>query len=245
MFPIRTSIPVRYPPIATWTLIAINGFVFLIELMLSDSDLEQFLYTFALIPARYTSPELVGDGPLSLTDYLPYVTNMFLHGGWFHLIVNMWTLWLFGPAIEDRLGPGRYIAFYLACGILASITHAAFNPTSTVPALGASGAIAGVLGCHMRLFPSARVIVVFLVIFLPLFFDVPVLLFTGLWFLMQVLQATGALFMPSAGGGVAWWAHIGGFVAGLVFASSMRPARRREWPRYTDHGVMGFDMYGK
>ena len=124
-----------------------------------------------------------------LTDYLPFVSNMFLHGGWLHLIVNMWTLWLFGRAVEDQLGSGRYLAFYFACGILASITYAALNPNSTVPALGASGAIAGILGCYMRFFPFSRIVVLIPILFIPLFFEVPAMLFAGLWFLFQILGA--------------------------------------------------------
>src|ERR1700684_1348148 len=128
----------------------------------------------------------------------------------------MWTLWLFGPAIEDRLGHLRYLAFYLACGLAASAAHVMFNPTSIVPALGASGAIAGILGCYMRLFPFAQVVVLVPVIFIPLFLALPGVIFAGLWFLMQALQATTGLFLPSAGGAVAWWAHIGGFIGGFA-----------------------------
>src|SRR5260221_252910 len=153
MFPIRNAVPSRYPPVVTWVLIAANCVVFFIELSLSPPELDSFLSRFALIPAQYSAPFPYGDGGLSLTDYLPFVSNMFLHGGWLHLILNMWTLWLFGPTVEDRLGHGWYLSFYLVCGILASVTHAVFNPTSTVPAFGASGAIAGVLGCYIRLFP--------------------------------------------------------------------------------------------
>ena len=118
---------------------------------------------------------------------------MFLHGGWLHLILNMWTLWLFGPTVEDRMGHARYLAFYLACGLAASVAHVMFNPTSIVPALGASGAIAGILGCYMRLFPMARVVVVVPILFIPLFFEVYAFVFIGLWFLIQVLQSMMAL----------------------------------------------------
>src|SRR6267142_435580 len=158
MFPIANGVPLRYPPVATWALIAANCVIFLFQLSLSPSELDLFLDRYALIPARYFD---VGgfDSAVSPSDYLPFFTNMFLHGGWLHLILNMWTLWLFSPPIEDRLGSGRYLVFYLSCGVLASVTHAVFNSTSTVLALGASGAIAGVLGCYLRLFPFARVIV--------------------------------------------------------------------------------------
>jgi membrane associated rhomboid family serine protease len=179
-----------------------------------------------------------------LTDYLPFVSNMFLHGGWLHLIVNMWTLWLFGRAVEDQLGSRRYLAFYFACGTLASVTYAALNPTSTVPALGASGAIAGILGCYMRFFPFSRIVVLIPIIFIPLFFEVPAMLFTGLWFLFQALGALTDWSTPFAGGGIAWWAHIGGFIAGVILAGPLRPPRRRQWPRDVDEGIPGFALSG-
>ena len=181
MIPIRNAVPSRYPPVVTWMLIATNCFVFLLQNSLGPLELEQFLRNFALIPARY--PIVYRDANLTAADFLPFFTMMFLHGGWLHLILNMWTLWLFGPTVEDRLGYGRYLAFYLACGLAASVAHFVFNPTSVVPALGASGAIAGVLGSYMRLFPLARVVVLVPVIFVPLFFEVPAFVFAGLWFL--------------------------------------------------------------
>jgi membrane associated rhomboid family serine protease len=184
------------------------------------------------------------DGSLSLTDYLPFVANMFLHGGWLHLIVNMWTLWLFGRAVEDQLGSGRYLAFYFACGMVASAVYGALNPNSTVPALGASGAIAGILGCYMRFFPFSRIIVMIPIIFIPLFFEVPAMLFAGLWFLFQALGAVADWSTPLASGGIAWWAHIGGFIAGLILAGPLRPPSRRQWPRDVDQGIPGFALSG-
>ena len=132
-----------------------------------------------------------------LLDYLPFLSNMFLHGGWLHLILNMWTLYLFGPAVEDRLGSGRYLVFYLACGLFASIAHAFLNPTSTVPALGASGAISGVLGSFIMMFPLARLVIMIPILFFPFFFEVPAILFAGFWFLTQVTAGMAELFMPS------------------------------------------------
>jgi membrane associated rhomboid family serine protease len=173
------------------------------------------------------------------------LSMMFLHGGWLHLILNMWTLWLFGPTIEDRLGHGRYLTFYLACGFAASITHVIFNPTSIIPALGASGAIAGLLGCYMRLFPMARVVVVVPILFIPLFFEVYAFVFIGLWFLIQVLQSMMALLLPSAGGDVAWWAHVGGFIAGFALGPFLVRSERRYRVYYPDEGVFGFDTKGR
>jgi membrane associated rhomboid family serine protease len=238
MLPIKSTAPVRYPPVATWSLIAINCVVFLFETSLSDAQLEEFLSQFALVPSHFADPA-------GVADYLPFVSNMFLHGGWLHLILNMWTLWLFGPPVEDQFGWRLYLVFYLFCGLLASVTHVVFNPTSSIPALGASGAIAGILGCYMRLFPQASVIVLIPVIFIPFFFALPGAVFAGLWFLMQVLQATTDLFLSSAGGSIAWWAHIGGFVGGFALASPLRFMARPNWPRHVDQGILGFDLMGR
>ncbi len=245
MFPIQNAVPCRYPPVVTWALIATNCAVFFFLLSLSPRELDWILIHFALIPARYFTSLAFGNAEPALLDYLPFFTNMFLHAGWLHLILNMWTLWLFGPTIEDRLGPGRYLVFYLVCGVLASVTHAAFNSTSTVPALGASGAIAGVLGCYVRLFPFARVVVLIPILFLPLFFEVYAFVFVGLWIAIQVLQGMAELFAPSTGGGVAWWAHIGGFVAGLTFVTLLTRSKQRYRTHYGDEGILGFTPLGR
>jgi membrane associated rhomboid family serine protease len=245
MIPIRNAVPCRYPPVVTWLLIATNCLVFLLQNSLSPVELEEFLRDFALIPARYTAVLAYGESDLTAADLVPFFTMMFLHGGWLHLIFNMWTLWLFGSTVEDRLGRGRYLAFYLACGVAASIAHVAFNPTSIVPALGASGAIAGVLGCYMRLFPLARVVVVVPILFIPLFFEVYAFVFVGLWFLIQIFQGTLELLLPTSGGGVAWWAHVGGFVAGLTLGPLLVQSARRYRAYYPDEGVLGFDTAGR
>jgi membrane associated rhomboid family serine protease len=243
MFPIKNAVPSRYPPVVTWCLIAANCGVFLFQISLRPAELELLLYTFALVPARYFIGYGYG-GAYSLADYLPFVTNTFMHAGWLHLIFNMWMLWMFGGTVEDRLGRGRYLVFYLACGVLASFAHAVFNPDSVVPALGASGAIAGVMGCFVRLFPLARLVVVVPIVFIPLFFEVPAIVFVGVWFVLQFLQGTVELFMPSQGGGVAWWAHIGGFVAGLLLSPVLTRSERLYRPYYADEGVLGFTTQG-
>jgi len=245
VIPIRNAVPSRYPPVVTWLLIATNCLVFLLQTSLSPAELEELLRDFALIPARYTYALAYRDADLSAADLFPFFTMMFLHGGWLHLIFNMWTLWLFGPTVEDRLGHGWYLAFYLACGLAASIAHVFFNPTSIVPALGASGAIAGVLGCYMRLFPLARVVVVVPILFIPLFFEVYAFVFVGLWFLIQLFQGTLELLLPSSGGGVAWWAHVGGFVAGLTLGPLLVRSDQQYRAYYPDEGVLGFDTAGR
>jgi membrane associated rhomboid family serine protease len=244
MIPIKNAVPSRYPPIVTWALIATNVVIFLFQESLSPLELQRFLEHFALIPARYLELFAYGGRPLEPGDVLPFITMMFLHGGWLHIIFNMWTLWLFGPTVEDRLGHGRFLTFYLICGIAASVAHMVFNFTSTVPALGASGAIAGVLGCFMGLFPLARIVVVVPILFIPLFFEVPAFVFVGLWFLIQVFQGTAELLLPSSGGGVAWWAHIGGFIAGLALIPFLQRSERGYRVYQTDEGVLGFNQWG-
>src|SRR5712672_4641353 len=245
MIPIGNAVPSRYPPIVTWALIACNCAVFLIQTGLTPLELEQFLLRYALIPARYFELVASRDAELAPDDFLPFVTMMFLHGGWLHLIFNMWTLWLFGPTIEDRLGHGRYLAFYLVCGLAASVTHVMLNPTSIVPALGASGAIAGILGCYMRLFPLARVVVVVPILFIPLFFEVYAFVFIGLWFLLQIFQLMAELLQPSSSGGVAWGAHVGGFIAGFILGPLLVRSEQRYRVYYPDEGTLGFDTRGR
>jgi hypothetical protein len=137
---------------------------------------------------------------------------MFLHGGWFHVIANMWSLYLFGDNVEDRLGPVRFLLFYLLAGLAANLVHFVINHHSTMPVIGASGAIAGVMAAYLRLFPTARIITLFPIFFIPYFLEVPAYFFMGLWFVMQLLS--GAASLAGAEGGIAWWAHIGGFAVG-------------------------------
>jgi membrane associated rhomboid family serine protease len=244
MIPIRTTVPTRYPPFITWALIAVNCAVFFVQLGLTPLELEEFLLRFALIPARYSQPFAYGDPYITLGDFVPFITMMFLHGGWLHLILNMWMLWLFGPAIEDRLGHGRFLLFYLGCGIAASLAQTASDPYSAVPSVGASGAIAGILGCTMSLFPISRVIVVVPILFLPLFFEVRAVVFIGIWFLFQIIQGTAALLQPSEGG-IAWWAHVGGFLAGLLIGPLLHRPERRYRVYQPDEGILGFDTWGR
>jgi membrane associated rhomboid family serine protease len=185
-----------------------------------------FLYQHALVPVRYFSPSWATEVGLSPTDFSPFLTNTFLHGGFLHIIVNLWTLWIFGPALEDRLGPVRFAILYILAGIAASVTHAVFNATSPIPALGASGAIAGVISAYAVRFPYASIRVLVLLIFLPLFFSVPAMVFAGIWFFVQVLQGTSELLSPFAGSGIAWWAHIGGFVAGWALLNWLEHSGR-------------------
>jgi len=208
-------------------IIAANLLVFYYELGLPDRGLTQLFSAFAIVPARFTRV-FYGGPPAALVDYRAFVGSMFLHGGWIHLISNMWALWVFGDNVEDRMGHVRYLVFYLLCGLVAGATHVYFNPASDVPVVGASGALSGVLGAYLVLFPLARVLTVIPVFFWPVFVEVPAIVFLGLWFLAQYAGASASLHGLPASGGVAWWAHVGGFAAGLTFIWSFR---RRSYRR--------------
>ncbi len=230
MLPVRDTIPSRNPPIVTWVLIVANAVVFLFELMMPEPVLQRFFYLFGIVPARYTHPEWAWLAGLPVDDYWPFLTSMFLHGGWTHILGNMWTLWIFGDNVEDRMGPVRFLVFYLLCGVAAGIVHWFTNPHSTIPTVGASGAIAGVMGAYFFMFPTSRVIVVAPLLFLPVFFELPAVTYLGFWALTQVFSGTLALAAPEQVGGVAWWAHVGGFMAGVLlhlFFVRRGPAYRR------------------
>jgi membrane associated rhomboid family serine protease len=173
MIPIRDTIPSRNLPVVTWFLIIANSAVFLFELSLPPDVLERVFHLFGLVPARYTHPQWAVVIGFPVDDYWPFLTSMFLHGGWMHIISNMWTLWIFGDNVEDRMGSLRFLIFYLLCGFAAGLVHWFTHPWSTLPTVGASGAIAGVMGAYFFLFPFARVVVLLPILFFPFFFEVP------------------------------------------------------------------------
>lgn len=225
MIPFRDANPSSRLPIVTVTLIVINTLAFFYEIGLGEF-LEPALLTLGVVPKKWLVLGEIPDldwGAL----LLPYVTSLFLHGGWFHMIGNMWYLWIFGDNIEDRLGHLRFLFFYLASGILAGVVHTIFNLNSSLPAVGASGAIAGVLGAYLVTFPHARIQTL-----IPFFLtyeivELPALIVLGFWFLAQFLNGTAAIAATAAGGGgVAWWAHIGGFLAGIFLLFFLEPARK-------------------
>ena len=229
VIPFRTTAPNPGSPNLTMGLIVANVAVFFVQQGQVGAQAVRFLYTYALVPAVYGHPEAARQLGLDPFNVLPILSNTFMHGGYLHLIVNMWTLWLFGGPLEDRLGRPRFFLLYLISGAAGSLGHLAFNLDSTVPALGASGAIAGLLGGFALTFPRAKVAVVQPIFIFPLILSVPAVLYTGVWFLIQVWQGTS----QATGGGIAWWAHIGGFVAGLgvvwAFARSRRAGARGPW----------------
>jgi membrane associated rhomboid family serine protease len=216
MFPIKDTVPRQHFPVMTFTIITVNVLAFLLELGLPQGAQNYLIYLFGLVPARYTHPawaEFVG---LPLDNYWPFLTNLFLHGGWLHIIANMWFLYLFGDNVEDRMGPVRFLLFYLLAGAAANFVHFVVNRDSTMPVIGASGAIAGVMAAYMRLFPRARIIMLVPILFFPLFFEVPALFFMLFWFLLQLVSGAASLAVAHSGEGIAWWAHVGGFVLGLL-----------------------------
>jgi membrane associated rhomboid family serine protease len=238
MIPIQDTIPRRSPPLAVYSIIALNVLAFALELSLSQSDVERFFELFGIVPVRFTQPQLAVLIGLPMPNYWPFLTSMFLHGGWAHIIANMWALWIFGDNVEDRMGPLRFTVFYLICGLVAGIVHVLTNPDSTVPTVGASGAIAGVLGAYFLLFPQSRLIVLVPVLFIPLFFEVPAVLYLLFWALMQILSGTLALAGPADVGGVAWWAHVGGFTAGLLLHRLfVRPRRLMRRFQPDEYGI--------
>jgi membrane associated rhomboid family serine protease len=216
MIPIRDTIPTRQIPVVTWAIIFVNVAVFLYELTLGPKELEALLYLFGIVPARYTHPDWAMMVGFPIDDYWPFLTSMFLHGGFMHVIGNMWTLWIFGDNVEDRMGRARFLIFYLLTGLAAGLTHWFTNLHSTVPTVGASGAIAGVLGAYFVLFPRARIVAMFPIFFFPFFFQVPAVVYLLFWALSQVISGTLAGLGPEEVGGVAWWAHVGGFVGGMA-----------------------------
>jgi membrane associated rhomboid family serine protease len=248
MIPLRDDVPGRTVPIVNVGLIGLNVLAFLWELNLGPY-LESALLRVAVIPVLFTG----GDGSLDVVDLVagPFdpdlsfrvFFSMFLHGGFAHLFGNMLYLWIFGDNVEDRMGHLRYLVFYLLCGWLASYAHILSAPETRLPSIGASGAIAGVLGAYFVLYPHARVVVAWpppLLFFLPLM-QVPALVVLGLWFLQQFVFGLGSLAFPSEEGGVAFWAHAGGFIAGFVLVrlfqrEARRPDVRDLWweddPRY-------------
>jgi len=218
MIPLRDVIPSRTTPGVTLSLIALNVLVYLLQLMLADGARDAFIVAFGLVPAYF-----------SLVNVL---TSMFVHGGFVHLAGNLLFLWIFGDNVEDRLGHGRFLVFYLVCGFTAALAQTALDPDSIVPMVGASGAIAGVMGAYLVLYPHSRVLMLFP---FPLFvFELPAVVFLVMWFLVQFLNGINQLpvFERNAiSGGVAFWAHVMGFVAGLILVVLMkRPERARvDW----------------
>ena len=211
MIPIKDINPTRRFPAVTLALIGMNSAVFLYQLTLGPLAHESFLHSYALVPARLLSGGGPADGlfPAGAT----VMTSLFLHGGFLHVTGNMLYLWIFGNNVEDSMGPARFILFYFLCGTLAAFSHAFTDASSMIPMIGASGAVSGVLGAYLLLFPRARVLTVVPLVFLIRTVEIPAMFVLGFWFLFQFLNA---LVTSGQGGGIAWYAHLGGFAAGVM-----------------------------
>ncbi|WP_066638006.1 rhomboid family intramembrane serine protease [Desulfolucanica intricata] len=212
MIPLKDDVPSRHFPIVNITLIIINFFIFIH--LVTNNILEYYILTHGVIPRNFFTD-------FSLVNQLYLFTSaIFLHGGWLHILGNMLYLWVFGDNVEDRMGHLRYLVFYLVCGYAATLVHILADPLSSIPVVGASGAIAGVLGAYLLLFPRARVLTLVPIFIFITFVRIPAVIFLGLWFVLQFINGLGGVQ------GVAWWAHIGGFAAGMLlikfFASKQK-----------------------
>ena len=217
MIPLRDVIPSRTVPVITVTLIVLNAVAWFYEISLPERQLAVFLQHYGVVPADFSPATLV--------------TSMFLHGGWMHVIGNMWWLWIFGDNVEDRLGHGRFIVFYLLCGFAAAVGQMLMTPFSTLPTIGASGAIAGVMGAYFVLYPRSRVLTLVPIFFFIQLIEVPAVVLLGLWFGMQLLSAGTMAVAETAGsqGGTAFMAHVAGFVVGVLGVFVFRRRQQPAW----------------
>ncbi len=229
MIPLKDDTPRFSTPYVTYFLIALNTVIFLYELLgFAPQARNQFMFQFGMVPARITGLMSGAHHVSTGTALLPILTSMFLHASWLHLIGNMWVLWIFGDNIEDYLGHFPYIVFYLVCGLAAAVTHTLLNPGSVMPTVGASGAIAGIMGAYFVLYPRAKVLTLVPLIVIFTFWWLPAWIVLGYWFAIQFFSgaATAVAASSRTAGGIAFWAHVGGFVAGIVLIK-LFPARVR------------------
>lgn len=206
MIPLRDTIRSRHFPVMNWLLLGLNAAVFIYQLSLSGFAEARLVNAFALVPARVSAGEPFG--------IVGLFSSMFLHGGWLHFLSNMWILYIFGDNVEDRMGSLPYLVFYMLSGLAAGLLQTFVAPGSSIPVIGASGAIAGVMGAYIFLYPAARVVTLIPVFIFPWFIQIPAIFYLGFWFVSQLFSGVAAI--GTVGGGVAWWAHIGGFVFGLL-----------------------------
>lgn len=239
MIPFKDNNPTETYPYTTIAIIGLNGIAFIYEIALGDA-VEDLILHYGVVPVKviffFSSPSL--DPEAVIDTFLPFLTSMFLHGGPIHILGNMLYLWVFGDNIEDRLGRFKFVGFYLLCGIMASAVHVVTNPTIGVPCIGASGAIAGILGAYMITFPGARVLCIIPIGFFWPVVELPAVVVLGFWFVIQFFNGAAAFTSTTdAGGGVAWWAHIGGFVFGMalirVLPNIRFPTINTRWYRKT------------
>lgn len=212
MIPLRDTTPSKNVPVVNNVLIGINLAVFMVELAQGPA-LNNFIYIYGLVPGRYTIPGLASHFTF-FQQIAAWLSFMFLHGGFLHLLSNMWSLYIFGDNVEDHLGPLRYALFYLLCGLASGLSHFLLNANSTAPVIGASGAIAGVMGAYFLLHPTSKILTLIPIIIIPFFVEIPAVVFLGIWFLLQFIRAASS---SGSATGIAWWAHVGGFLCGMLF----------------------------
>ena len=212
MIPIRDMIQSRNYPLVNTLIIALNVLIFLMQTT-QGTGIDRFIFTYGLVPARYSVPEIAAYFTWG-QQALAFLSFAFLHGDFWHLLGNMWPLYIFGDKVEDRLGSVNYLVFYLLCGMTSGLIQLLLNWSSKVPTIGASGAISGIMGAYLLLYPRSKILTLIPIIFIPYFLELPAALFVCIWFIIQVISAAVA---PSHGGGIAWWAHIGGFAFGFIF----------------------------
>lgn len=215
MIPLRDINPSRRKPYITVLIIVINIIIFIFEAILPKNLTEIFIQYFGFIPTELTKSILYMSIDYIGINIITIFSSMFIHGSFMHLISNMWALWLFGDNVEDRVGHLKFLIIYLLSGFMAAITHYIFNINSSVVTIGASGAIAGVMGIYFVLYPFAKIRTLFIVLWLPFFINIPAFIYIGFWFISQISNGILTLFGPVYGFGIAWWAHIGGFLFGI------------------------------
>ena len=227
MLPLKDNIPAKNFPYVNIGLILINSVFFIYQISYGH-EIDQLIFSLGFIPARFFAQQ--GENFLSPTGFLPVFSSMFLHANLIHLISNMWMLWIFGDNVEDCMGHGRYFLFFILCGIASVFAQAISNPQSTLPMVGASGAISGVLGAYLLTYPHARILTLVPIVIFFYIIELPAYFFLGFWFVLQLIQ--GSLYSLNApetvGGGVAWWAHVGGFASGVLL---LQVFRCKDWQR--------------
>jgi len=228
VIPLRDNIPSKSFPVVNWFLIIVNLGIFLFEVFfLNQQQAEAMIYQYGLVPDQVRLGGLTSLDEIRITVLRPFFTNMFLHGGWGHIISNMWILFIFGDNVEDRMGKIKYFMFYILCGLIASFTHFILHRHSGVPAIGASGAISGVMAAYMFMFPKSNILSFIPIIIIPFFLPIPAIIYIGLWFAGQLISGASSLMLSSSATGIAFWAHIGGFLGGLLTYRFFDTVRRR------------------
>lgn len=242
MIPLRDSTPSGSVPYVTIFVIVVNTVVWLHEVSLGP-HINDFVLQYGLVPLRFIHSYHLNGGIIH-NALTPLMSSIFMHAGWMHVIGNMWFLWIFGDNVEDRLGHARFAIFYLLCGIGAALIQVMFHPTSRIPMVGASGAISGVLGAYLVSYPTARIHTLFIFFFIVRFVEIPAFVFLLLWFLFQLASGVGELNAAQEIGGLAYWAHMGGFAVGIVLLWVMRTNPARRTPTWEDrHSLKVFTRW--